>query len=79
MVEVSPDYGVVGIELSFAYGFPAKFLEVWVAYTFTIANVPLPAACNLMNWALPSIKIPLSTTRGAVFLSTRMAVPAFIL
>jgi hypothetical protein len=22
MVEVSPDYGVVGVQLSFAYGFP---------------------------------------------------------
>ncbi len=57
----------------------ALFLEVWVAYTLIIISVPLPAACNLINYARPSIKIPLSTTKGAVLLSTRMAVPALIL
>jgi len=57
----------------------ARFLEVWAAYTFTIVNVPLSTTYNLINWPFPSIRIPLSTTRGAVFLSTRMAVPALIL
>jgi len=43
--------------LLMAFHKKALFLEVWATYTLTIVSVPLPAACNLINCARPSIKI----------------------
>lgn len=43
-----------------------------------IIKEPLSRNYRVMYWALPSRRVPLSLIRGAVALSTSMAVLAFI-
>jgi hypothetical protein len=51
-------------------------LEDLAAYTLLIVRVRLSGNWRVMNWAMPSIRIPLALTKGAIVLSTRMEVLA---
>ncbi len=51
-------------------------LEDLAVYTLLTIRVMLSGNWRVMNWALPSIRIPLALTKGAIVLSTKMEVLA---
>ncbi len=44
-----------------------------------MVNVPLSGNWIVLSYAWPSINVPWAVMRGAIVLSTRMAVPALVL
>jgi hypothetical protein len=52
----------------------ALSFENLVAYTLMIVKVSLFENWRVMNWALPSMRIPLALIRGAIVMSTVMEV-----
>ncbi len=57
----------------------ALSLEERWAYMLIMVRDPFSGDWSVRNCALPSITMPCSLTRGAVALSTRIAVPTLVL